>query len=42
VAGWIVLGQTLLSIQIIGCVIILSAVILLQVKGWGKIESKNR
>jgi len=42
VAGWLVLGQTLLSIQIMGCMIIFSAVILSQVKGWSKIESENR
>ncbi len=39
-AGWIALGQTLLPIQIMGCFLILAAVILSQAKGWGKIESK--
>jgi drug/metabolite transporter (DMT)-like permease len=42
VAGWIAFSQTLLPIQIMGCVIIFSAVILSQVKGWGKIESEDR
>ena len=41
VAGWLVLGQGLLPIQIIGCVIILLAVILSQAKGWGKIEAEE-
>jgi len=41
VAGWMVLGQVLLPIQIIGCVIILVAVILSQAKGWGKIEAEE-
>ena len=40
-AGWIVLRQALLPIQLIGCFIILSAVILSQAKGWGKIVSKT-
>jgi drug/metabolite transporter (DMT)-like permease len=41
IAGWIILGQSLLPIQIMGCGIIFSAVILSQVKGWGKIASKD-
>jgi drug/metabolite transporter (DMT)-like permease len=41
IAGWLVLGQTLLPIQIMGCVIIFSAVLLSQVKGWGKIASED-
>jgi drug/metabolite transporter (DMT)-like permease len=41
IAGWLVLGQILLPIQIMGCVIILLAVLLSQVKGWGKMESKD-
>ncbi len=40
VAGWLVLGQTLLPIQVMGCLIILVAVLLSQTKGWGKIEAK--
>ena len=40
-AGWVALGQTLLPIQIMGCLIILSAVILSQTKGWGKIELRK-
>ena len=38
IAGWLAFGQVLLPIQIIGCLIILSAVILSQAKGWSKIE----
>jgi drug/metabolite transporter (DMT)-like permease len=38
VSGWVVLGQTLLPIQIMGCLAILTAVLLSQAKGWGKIE----
>jgi drug/metabolite transporter (DMT)-like permease len=40
IAGWIALGQTLLSIQIIGCVVIFVAVLISQLKNWnsGKIE----
>ena len=40
-AGWMALGQTLLPIQLVGCFIILSAVILSQGKGWGKIELRK-
>lgn len=38
IAGWIALGQTLLLIQIVGCIIILAAVLLSQSKGWGRIK----
>ncbi len=38
VAGWIALGQSLLPIQIMGCVIIFVAVLVSQLKGWSKIE----
>ncbi|HEX2698129.1 MAG TPA: DMT family transporter [Anaerolineales bacterium] len=38
VAAWVALGQTLLPIQIMGCVIIFVAVLISQAKGWGKIE----
>jgi drug/metabolite transporter (DMT)-like permease len=38
-AGWIILQQNLLPIQIMGCSIILGAVIFSQAKGWGKIDS---
>jgi drug/metabolite transporter (DMT)-like permease len=38
VAGWIALGQTLLPIQLAGCVIIFVAVLISQAKGWGKME----
>ncbi len=37
-AGWMALGQALFPIQIMGCVVIFSAVMLSQAKGWGKIE----
>jgi drug/metabolite transporter (DMT)-like permease len=36
-AGWFALGQTLLPLQIMGCLIIFTGVILSQMKGWGKI-----
>ena len=42
VAGWMVLGQILIPIQIIGCVIIFSAVMLSQAKGWGKIGVEDQ
>jgi drug/metabolite transporter (DMT)-like permease len=35
IAGWAILNQTLLPIQIVGCVIILVAVLFSQLKGWG-------
>jgi drug/metabolite transporter (DMT)-like permease len=38
IAGWILLGQTLLPIQIMGCVIIFSSVILSQTKGFGPVK----
>jgi drug/metabolite transporter (DMT)-like permease len=41
-AGWVALGQVLLPIQIMGCVIIFSAVMLSQAKGWGKIELEDQ
>lgn len=34
VAGWIVLDQTLLPIQIFGCVVIFAAVLFSQIKNW--------
>lgn len=40
-AGWIILRQVLLPIQLVGCFIIFFAVILAQAKGWGKIDSKG-
>jgi len=41
IAGWIVLDQTLLPIQIFGCVVIFVAVLFSQIKVWnsGKIEN---
>jgi drug/metabolite transporter (DMT)-like permease len=41
IAAWLVLGQTLLAIQILGCFIILTAVLLSQTKGWGKIDAEH-
>ncbi|MBI1794916.1 MAG: EamA family transporter [Chloroflexi bacterium] len=41
IAGWIVLGQSLLPIQIAGCVIIFMAVLISQAKGWSKIEHNH-
>jgi len=40
VAAWILLGQSLLPVQIIGCVIIFVGVLISQLKEWnsGKIE----
>ena len=38
IAGWILLGQTLLPIQIMGGVIIFIAVILSQTKGFGPVK----
>lgn len=37
-AGWVVLGQTLLPIQILGGAIILAAVLISQAKAWSKIN----
>ena len=37
IAAWIALGQTLLPIQIAGCIIIFVAVLISQAKGWSKI-----
>lgn len=40
ITGWIVLDQTLLPIQIFGCVVIFVAVLFSQIKSWnsGKID----
>ena len=40
--AWVVLGERLALVQILGCIIILFAVILSQAKGWGKIEIEGR
>ncbi len=42
IGAWLVLNERLSSPQILGCVIILAAVILSQAKGWGKIELEGR
>ncbi len=42
VGAWLVLQERLSGIQIVGCVIILAAVILSQARGWGKIELEGR
>jgi drug/metabolite transporter (DMT)-like permease len=36
IAAWVVLHQTLLPVQILGCVIIFAAVMFSQLKGWGQ------
>jgi len=41
IAAWLVLGQTLLAIQVLGCFIILAAVLISQAKGWGKINAEH-
>jgi len=38
IAAWIALGQSLVPIQIAGCVVIFVAVLISQAKGWSKIE----
>ena len=40
--AWILLGERLTLVQIVGCLIITAAVILSQAKGWGKIEIEGR
>jgi drug/metabolite transporter (DMT)-like permease len=40
--AWLVLDERLSPVQILGCVIILAAVILSQAKGWGKIALEGR
>jgi drug/metabolite transporter (DMT)-like permease len=40
IAGWILLGQTLLPIQIMGCVILFISVVLSQTKGFAPIKIK--
>ena len=40
--AWLVLNERLSGIQIVGCVIILAAVILSQARGWGKIAWEGR
>ena len=40
--AWLVLNERLSPVQILGCVIILAAVILSQAKGWGKIAWEGR
>jgi drug/metabolite transporter (DMT)-like permease len=40
--AWLVLNERLSRLQVLGCVIILLAVILSQAKGWGKIEIEGR
>jgi drug/metabolite transporter (DMT)-like permease len=43
IAGWLVLHQTLLPVQIVGCVIIFVAVLISQAKSWnsGKIDQDH-
>jgi drug/metabolite transporter (DMT)-like permease len=42
IGAWIVLNERLSTLQLVGCLIILVAVILSQAKGWGKIELEGR
>ena len=42
VGAWFVLDERLSPIQIVGCCIILAAVILSQARGWGKIDLEGR
>jgi drug/metabolite transporter (DMT)-like permease len=41
IAGWIALGQSLLPIQIFGCIIIFAAVLISQLKSWGRIDHER-
>ena len=41
IAAWLILGQTLLPIQIMGCVIIFIAVLFSQTKGWGSPRTRE-
>jgi drug/metabolite transporter (DMT)-like permease len=40
--AWLILNERLTGVQILGCVVILTAVLLSQAKGWGKIETQGR
>jgi drug/metabolite transporter (DMT)-like permease len=40
--AWVWLRETLSGMQILGCLIILAAVVLSQARGWGKIELEGR
>ncbi|HTP01413.1 MAG TPA: DMT family transporter [Anaerolineales bacterium] len=40
--AWMLLGERLAPLQVLGCAIILLAVILSQAKGWGKMEIEGR
>jgi drug/metabolite transporter (DMT)-like permease len=40
--AWVWLGETLTIVQVIGCGVILAAVILSQARGWGRIELEGR
>lgn len=40
--AWVWLGETLSPVQVIGCLVILAAVILSQARGWGRIEVEGR
>ncbi len=40
--AWVWLGETLSPVQVLGCGIILAAVVLSQARGWGKIEMEGR
>ena len=40
--AWVWLGETLSTLQMLGCVIILAAVVLSQARGWGRIDLEAR
>jgi drug/metabolite transporter (DMT)-like permease len=40
--AWLLLNERLTPVQVLGCVIILAAVILSQARGWGKMELEGR
>ncbi len=40
--AWILLRESLSAVQVLGCVIILAAVVLSQARGWGNIELEGR
>ncbi len=41
-AGWLLLGERLLTVQVVGCIVIFAAVVLSQWRGWGTIGLEER
>lgn len=41
-AGWLLLGERLLTVQVVGCIVIFAAVVLSQWRGWSKIGLEER